>query len=557
MADMRDRIIAAINASCQELFGSDVAVQLTRPEEQFGDFATNVAMQLAKPLARNPREIAQELAAKLQENDMFAQVGVAGPGFINMSLSDKQLLEQIQSHPGQMLSGMKVLVEYSDPNPFKPLHAGHLYTTLVGDVIARLVQQAGAETIRLNFGGDVGRHVAISMWNIVREVGEDIDAVRAIPQEELAAWMGKMYADGTTAFEDDESLRAEVQAVNKKVYQLHTENDHESAFAQIYWYLREQSYEFFKRLYADLQVVQFDRFIPESEVSTPGYEAVKAHIGDVFEQSDGAVVFDGEKYGLHTRVFINKEDLPTYEAKDVGLSLTKWRDYQADRSIIITANEQKQYMEVVLKAIEQFEPQAAQTTTHLTHGFVKLAGGVKMSSRKGNILSAFDILDAARQAGRDSGQADNEEVVLASVKYALIKNRLGGDIEYDPKESIAMEGNSGPYLQYAHARARSILKKSGVQKTSFGSENVEAGERSLVRKLGEYAEIVDLATKELAPHHICTYLYELCQTFNRFYEQTKVIGSDRESERLYLVETYAETLKKGLNLLGIHAPEQM
>ncbi|MCA9324190.1 arginine--tRNA ligase, partial [Candidatus Saccharibacteria bacterium] len=269
-------------------------------------------------------------------------------------------------------------------------------------------------------------------------------------------------------------------------------------------------------------------------------------------ESDGAVVFDGEARGLHTRVFINNEGLPTYEAKDVGLSLTKWNDYHADQSIIITANEQAQYMQVVIKAIEQFEPDAARTTKHLTHGVVKLSGGVKMSSRKGNILSAFDILQAAREAGDSS-----EETMLAAVKYALIKNRIGGDIVYDPKESIATEGNSGPYLQYAHARAKSILRKSEAQTPKIDTTQLEAGERTLVRKLAQFADTVELATTELAPHHICTYLYELAQEFNRFYEQNKVIGDVREAERLWLVSCYADTLNNGLSLLGIHAPEQM
>ncbi|MDO8265352.1 MAG: arginine--tRNA ligase, partial [Candidatus Saccharibacteria bacterium] len=342
------------------------------------------------------------------------------------------------------------------------------------------------------------------------------------------------------------------------VYQLHSDKDHESAFAQIYWYLRDQSYEFFKKLYADLQVEQFDRFIPESEVADLGLKQVKVHIGDTFKDSDGAVVFDGEKFGLHTRVFINNEGLPTYEAKDVGLSLTKWDDYHFDESIIITANEQSQYMQVVLKAIEQFAPEPAQKTRHLTHGIVKLSGGVKMSSRKGNILSAFDILQAARAAGIASGQAVNEEVMLASVKYALLKSRIGGDIIYDPNESIATEGNSGPYLQYAHARAFSILSKVEGQKLSVENfSNLETGERTLVRKLAQYSDVVELATSELAPHHICTYLYELAQEFNRFYEQNKVIGDPRQETRLALVERYTSTLKKGLILLGINAPEQM
>jgi arginyl-tRNA synthetase len=555
---MKHSIQMAIELACQELFDEDIQVELTRPEPQFGDFATNVALQLAKPLGKSPRDIAQTLIEGLQNISEVQKVEVAGPGFINLTVSDTFLMQSLSSEPEQLFAGKKVLVEYSQPNPFKPLHAGHLYTTLVGDVIARLVENAGAETVRLNYGGDVGRHVGISMRAIVKNLGgEDIDAVKAIHQGDLPAWMGKMYVEGTAAFDDEESVQFEVKVASKKVYALHADNDHESPFAQIYWYLREQSYEFFKKLYVDLQVTPFDRFIPESEVTPLGMKTVQEQKAKgVFKDSNGAVVFEGEEFGLHTRVFINSEGLPTYEAKDVGLSLTKWHDYpNFDLSIITTGNEQAQYMQVVMKAIEQFAPEPARRTKHLTNGMVKLTGGVKMSSRKGNILSANDILDAARAAGAESGQATTEEVVLASVKYALIKSRIGGDIIYDPKESIATEGNSGPYLQYAHARASSILSKAAIQ-PQIGID-LDDEERTLVRKLTQYAETVGVATQELAPHHICTYLYELAQTFNRFYEKSHVIGNDREAHRLALVKTYAETLKKGLNLLGIHAPEKM
>jgi len=552
-----EKIKKSIQTVLQELFNLDGNVDLSVPDEQFGDVASNVAMQITKQVGSPPREIAEKIAEKLKELEFVTEASVAGPGFLNIRLSDDFLLQSLQADNPKVLAGKKFLIEYSDPNPFKPLHAGHLYTTLVGDVLARLVENAGAETVRLNFGGDVGMHVGKTMWAIVKHLGgEDITAVKSLPIDSLASWMGDRYVEGNNAF-DDESIQAEIKQVNKRVYQLHADGDHDSDFAQIYWYLRNQSYEFFKKLYSDLQVVAFDRFIPESEVAELGARTVRKHVGDVFIESDGAIIFDGESRGLHTRVFINKEGLPTYEAKDVGLSLTKWQDYHFDESIIITANEQAQYMQVVLMAIEQFAPEPAQRTKHLTHGLVKLAGGVKMSSRKGNILSAFDILQSARDAGHASGQANAEEVVLSAVKYALLKNRLGGDVVYDPTESVAMEGNSGPYLQYAHARACSILSKAGVVSNELRITKLGAGERTLVRKLAQYSDTVAQATSELAPHVICTYLYELAQEFNRFYEQNKVIGDAKEAERLVLVQLYAETLKSGLNLLGIHAPEQM
>lgn len=548
-------IISAISKVCQELFQIDVVAELTRPDEQFGDYATNVAMQLAKQVGKNPREIAQAIADNLQ-HESIASTEVAGPGFINIRLTDAALVDGVQ-HVTELAAqtGKTILVEYSDPNPLKPLHAGHLYTTLVGDAIARLIERSGAKTVRLNYGGDVGLHVGKSLWAIIRELGgENPDKLNDIPETDRSTWLGARYVEGNNAYEDDESAKQEIIKVNKKVYALHAAGDHESAFAHIYWTVRQWSYDYFAVLYGQLGVVPFDRFIPESEVTPLGIQTVKQHIGGVYKESDGAIIFDGEAHGLHTRVFMNSEGLPTYEAKEVGLLETKWNDYQFDESIVITANEQDQYMQVVLKSIEQFQPEPVSRTKHLTHGVVKLSGGVKMSSRKGNIVSAMDILSAAHEAGAKSGKGNDETITLAAVKYAFLKNRIGADVVYDPEESVALEGNSGPYLQYAHARARSILAKAD-QRSAL--TDLEAGERTLVRKLAEYPEVVTKATTDLHPHYICTYLYELAQTFNRFYEQNRVISDPREAQRLTLVAKYADVLKDGLSLLGITAPERM
>ncbi len=557
---MKQEIIQAIQKACRDLYGLDAVIELERPEEQFGDFATNVAMRLAKELGKNPREIAQEVVQKLHSEPLFSEVGVAGPGFINMTLSDRVLIESLARGYTKPMTGMKVLVEYSDPNPFKPLHAGHLYTTIVGDAIARLIEYAGAETIRLNYGGDVGLHVGKTMWAILKYVGDDgLSKIELIPDEQKGKWMGERYAEGHIAYEDDDQARQEIVAMNKKVYTLHAEQDHDSEFAKIYWYLRAKSYDFFKDLYRRLEVKEFDRFIAESEVAELGYTTVlEQQKKGVFQDSDGAVVFAGDAFGLHTRVFIKSEGLPTYETKDVGLSLKKWQDYHFDESIIITANEQAQYMQVVIKAIEQFAPDPAERTRHLTHGLLKMQGGVKMSSRAGNVLMATDILDAAEEAGRAGGQASTPEIVLGAVKYALVKSRMGGDVIYNPLESAAMEGNSGPYLQYAHARAHSILRKSDIANPKIETDSkLDTFERLLVRKLTEYPEVVEQAVLELAPHNICTYLYELAQNFNRFYENSTVIGDARELLRIALVAQYARTLAEGLDLLGIQAPESM
>lgn len=556
---MKQDLTAAIAQAVNYAFGLQADVVLTRPEEQFGDYATNVALQLAKPLGKNPREIAETLAAALRENlsDMVSEVSVAGPGFLNIKLTDSALLGAVSQEASQPLAGQTIVAEYSDPNPFKVLHAGHLYTSVVGDGIANLLERAGAEVHRVNFGGDVGLHVGKTMWAILQELGGEYpEKLNEISEADRSEWMAKAYVKGTQAYEEDEQAKAEIVALNKRVYELHNNNDHESPFAQLYWTCRQWSYDYFNSFYARIGT-KFEKYYPESETATIGLETVRAHTGDVYENSDGAVVFDGEKYGLHTRVFINSEGLPTYEAKDVGLIMLKKQEYNFDRSIVITGNEQLQYMAVVLKSIEQFAPELARATTHLTHGLVKLQGGVKMSSRKGNFLRAVDVIDAASEANKAATGQDNEQTVLGAIKYAFLKNRMGGDLIYDPVESVSLEGNSGPYLQYAHARARSILRKAEGAEMALDGAEMQADERSLVRKITEYSEVVDKAVNELMPHHICGYLYELAQSFNRFYEHNRVIGDDRQSVRLALVKTYADTLKDGLELLGIHAPEAM
>jgi arginyl-tRNA synthetase len=554
---MKVELEAAAKAAVQDLFGVEVEVELTRPDEQFGDYATNVALQLAKRVGKNPREIGEALAEKLRSDlgEKVSEVSIAGPGFINLRLSDVALLEAIKAQPAKSLAGQVIVAEYSDPNPFKVLHAGHLYTSIVGDAIANLLEQAGGEVHRVNFGGDVGLHVAKTMWAILKNLGGELpEKLDDTSENERADWLSERYIEGNAAYDSDESVKSEMVAINKRVYQLHADNDHESAFAQIYWTTRDWSYQYFNAFY-DRIGSKFEKYYPESETAPLGQATVREHVGEVYMESQGAIIFDGEKYGLHTRVFINSEGLPTYEAKDVGLIMKKWDDYHFDRSIVITGNDIVEYMKVVLKSIEQFQPELSGRTKHLTHGIVKLYGGVKMSSRLGNILRAIDVIDAAAVANKELTGQENDATVLGAVKYAFLKQRMGGDIIYDPAESVSLEGNSGPYLQYAHARARSILNKADAAGSLEGV--FETGERSLLRKISEYPEMVDLATTELMPHHICTYLYELAQNFNRFYEHNRVIGDPRQQLRLGLVSTYADTLKAGLNLLGIIAPDKM
>ena len=556
-----EEITTALNSAIKNVYNVDLQPELSRPDEQFGDYATNVALQLAKRVGKNPREVATELVAQLQSSlgETVKDIQIAGPGFINITVADSALLQTAAAAPQskpQTYAGKTVVAEYSDPNPFKVLHAGHLYTSVVGYAIGSLFEAAGATVHRVNFGGDVGLHVGKTMWAMLRELGgEHPEKMADIPTDQHAEWMAQCYVAGNNVYDEDEQAKAEIIELNKRVYQLHQTNERDSAFAQIYWTARAWSYEYFDAFYARIGT-PFEKYYPESECADIGLQTVQEQLKKgVYQESNGAVVFDGEKHGLHTRVFINSQGIPTYEAKDVGLIMRKWQDYHFDKSVVITGNEQEQYMAVVLKSLEQFAPELVAATTHLTHGILKLQGGVKMSSRKGNILRAVDVLDAAEAANQTATGRQDEKAVLAAVKYAFLKQRMGPDIIYDPEESVSLEGNSGPYLQYAHARARSIVSKATA--TAVAPTDLQSDERSLTRKISEYPEVIAKAVNDMMPHHVCTYLYELAQTFNRFYEHNRVVGDAREAQRLYLVELYASILKDGLNLLGISAPERM
>lgn len=536
-----------------ELFDIEAEPAVTvAPAETGADFASNVAMQLSKTLHKAPREIAEEIVKKW--DDSAFSVEIAGPGFLNFTSSDEYFVQQVADLSQNFTknisldaySGQTVICEFSDPNPFKVLHVGHLYTSIVGDAISRLAEFAGAKVVRANFGGDVGLHVAKNLWALEKsQTGLPADA----PAAEIAEILAKNYVEGTRAYEEDETAKAEITALNKEIYQIAEADKHDTKLAQLYWAGREASYRYFKDFYARLGVT-FDKYYPESTVAERGLKEVKSH-PEVYTESAGALVFKGEDYGLHTRVFVNKEGLPTYEAKDVGLLFTKWDDYHFDKSIVITGNEITDYMKVVLTSVKQYAPELVERTLHLTHGMVKLPGMEKMSSRKGNFLRATDVLDAvtaALPAGTD------ERVMLSATKYALLRYKIGGDIEFDIKSSVATTGNSGVYLLYSLVRAKKILAKTTI---SGVVNDLDSAEKALAQKLLQYREVLAVAVRELAPHRLCQYLYELAQEFSRFYEKSQVVGGEREAERICLVALFAKVLEHGLNLLGCECPEEM
>lgn len=577
-----EEIQTQLKVAIKELFGVDLEPEVTpAPDDTGADYASNVAMRLAKVAHKAPFAIAEEIKAKLGESEGGYTLEVAAPGFLNFTLNEAYFIEQVSQYANKALSelispdeysGKTVVAEFSDPNPFKVLHVGHFYTSVVGDSISHLLELAGAKVARVNFGGDVGLHVGKTIWALLREHYSSGD----ITIEKI----GQCYVTGTQAYESDEDAKTEITKLNKAIYALAELGEERSLerleleqlaenfeystaemaqIAELYWQGRKLSYEYFADFYAQIGL-KFDKYYPESAVAGRGLSEVKAHVGTVYEESDGAIVYRGEKVGLHTRVFINREGVPTYEAKDVGLIFTKWEDYHFDESVVVTGNEQSDYMKVVLASVKEYAPELVERTRHLTHGMVKLPGNVKMSSRKGNFLKAVDVLELVREALRSERGSTDEKIVLAAIKYAFLKYRMGGDIVFDPKESVSVSGNSGVYLLYSAVRARKILAKTELNKKFVQKAETEEEKeytRKLNKKIVQYSDIIRGAVQEKAPYRVCNYLYELAQEFSRFYEHVPVAGSKQESARKTLVQAYLNIMVHGLGLLGIEVPEEM
>lgn len=536
----------------------DVSVEVPA-DMAHGDYATNIALASAKEAGKNPRELGAEIAAHMADTDsegMVADVSVAGPGFINITLAKSVILSRLIHAMEEKYgyadekTGETVVVEYTDPNPFKPFHIGHLMTNIIGESLARLLEAEGDTVVRMNYQGDVGLHIAKALYGM-KELGVSPDDIEGI---------GKAYAYGNTAYEDDAEAKVAIETLNEHVYARDDE-----VLNALYDAGRTTSLAHFEELYQKLGTV-FDAYVFESETWKKGKDAVEVHVGDVFAESDGAIVYHGEDEGLHTRVFINAKGLPTYEAKDIGLAMVKIEKYpEAKTYYTITAEEQTDYFKVVFAALAKMDPKADDRFSHIAHGMMRLSDG-KMSSRKGNVITGESLLEevTARAAEKlkengvdDDGNIANM-VAVAALKYGVLRGEAGRDIVYNPEQWLSFEGASGPYVQYTATRAASVVakaKEAGIAPSLSGAtDEIDELERLIAR----FPEDVREAARLRMPHKIATVITNIAQAFNAYYAQTPIVSDAPEAPyRVALAKTTASTLESGLSLLGISVPERM
>ena len=557
---------------------SSISFEVEHPVDfKNGDYYTNVALKVFGPIShgakedkntkrkrssvmyqvspksfKNPidlaRKLKQVLDGKIKE---VKKIDIAEPGFLNFHLSDEFLISQIKDiltrgetyGKGNHAKGLKTLVEYTDPNPFKEFHIGHLMSNAVGESISRIIAANGAEMKRACYQGDVGMHVAKAIYGL--KAGKSLF---------------ESYAFGAQAFETDEVAKAEIQNLNKQIYEQSDE-----AVNKLYDAGKKESLEEFEKIYQKLDT-KFDFYFFESESGAFGKQVVEENKNVFTTGEGGAIVYVGEADGLHTRVFINSEGLPTYEAKELGLAKIKYDKYPYDYAVVVTDNEIKEYFKVILAAMKKVFPELAAKTHHVTHGMLRLPSG-KMSSRTGDVITAENLITevtekikAKLKESDKSGELDEkilEQVAIGAIKYSILKQDSSKDISFDLDKSISFEGSSGPYLQYTFARTQSVLEKAKEQSVAPSLAESELP-GNLERLLYRYPEVVARAGEHLAPHLITTYLTELASAFNAYYASNQIVSVEAHSRyRVALTGAVGQILANGLELLAIATPAKM
>ena len=560
-----------IKRELRALAGSDVIFSLTQPEDfAHGDYATNIAFVLAKSKGISPKDCAEGLLPVLTEklSSVVNNIEVAGPGFINFHLTENVIRNEVTSLESKdtfttIYTGKKVLVEHSSPNLFKPFSIGLLLNHIAGAAVTHLMKAGGAEVTTVSFPSDVSLGIAKAIYVIKQDGGLDQE-VFSKKEEEIIAYLGSAYARGVSLFDTDESIHVEVKDVAQKLY-----SETPSPEFDIFEKCKTVNVSYFEHMLSELGS-HFDGFIYESEAAVVGKEIVLAR-EDIFTKSEGAIVYipdEGTK-GVHTAVFINSQNNPTYEAKDLGLLHMKFERYTPDYSFFITDSEQVSHFNVVLDAAAKINADWKKNSIHVYHGRMTFKGQ-KMSSRLGGVPLAQEIIDVVTEEvkersgdkidhlGEEEKSLLHKQVALAALRFSMLRSKLGSSLNFDPDTSLSFEGDSGPYVQYTYARAMSLLAK-GKELGFTPKYSNDTSVTLLERKLVHFESVAVRAIEEVAPQHVVTYLFELAQMFNSFYASTPIVveGDILSSHRLAITQSVATVIKKALGLLAVEAPERM
>lgn len=596
---MKHRVYYLVSRSLKEVFkdaapGINLAISrhnISYPAPEFGDYASNVSLILSKMYPQlapeGAKKLAEDLAIQMHKFDSEAEFEKieAINGFINFTLSKDYLVSKIshilslKERYGESNIGENetVVVEYLSPNTNKPLHLGHIRNGVLGMALVRLLSMQAHLTIKTSIINDRGIHICKSMlaW---KKWGEGATPLSTAKKGDH--FVGEWYVRFAQENEKDPTLLEEAQEMLVKW-------EKGDAEVKALWeQMRAWVLEGFKESY-EVFGFTFDNEYFESEVYEQGKDIVQDGLKkEIFRKNEkGNIIFDlPESFGTdedgkkRLLTVLRDDGTSLYVTQDLGLAVKRYEEYKFGRLIYVVGSEQNFHFQTLFAILKAFGYEWAAKLYHLSYGMVYLPEG-KMKSREGTVVDADDLLGQMQQLALEEIKKRHEaplpsvvlekrslSIALAAIKFYFLRNRPTTDINFDPKESIAFEGFTGPYLQYTHARIYGILRKHGEKPLGHGlgsmkyGQKLEPSELQVLRKLHQFPEVLESAAAEYLPSMLCKYLFEVAQDFNSFYQSVPVLSEENQEVRdlrLRLIMATAQVLKNGLTILGIDAPEEM
>ena len=557
-----------LSAIINELYNVDVHPTVSRPDPEFGDYATNAALQLAGKVGKNPREVAEEIAAKLRESGDFSEVTIAGPGFINVRVSGSSLAHRINDQWSERFgenqdgANKTVIVEYPSPNMAKPYSVGHLRPGNQGWAARQLMEATGWKVITDNHLGDYGAPLGIWITGF-RTFSSD----EALEKEGVYE-LGRVYIETKKALKDEKE-RGETKLADEVqdwLLKFEAGDPEAKAYSERF---NQISLDHIHEIMGRLKI-STDYELGEAFFAPKGKEAVQTLLekGVAVQNEDGSIIVPLDDYGFDVPLLVQKSNgAALYATSDLATILYREENFHPDRVIYAVGSEQQFYFSQLFAMAQKLG-----ITTDLVHLWFGTIDQLnedgtreKMSSRKGVVLME-ELLNLAEEKarvvveGREVTDEDIKKIALGAIKFTDFVSDRRTNILFDWNTIFALTGVSGPYVQYAAVRVNKILRENG-NGNAFDESYDYAPEKDVIAKLLEYPEVVRRAANELEPHKVAGYIYELARELNRYYEATPVatgdVPEDIREARLGVLAKAAHVFSHGLNLLGIEIPEKM
>ncbi len=585
-------IIAGARNAVSDLYDvriSEDQVTLQETRKEFEGQITIVSFAFTRFSKKSPEQTGTEIGEYLLQNTAQVTGFNVIKGFLNLSISDGYWIgtfksEILKPEFGQFAAnGKKIMVEYSSPNTNKPLHLGHIRNNLLGYSVSGILSAYGYDVFKVNLVNDRGIHICKSMLAWQKFGNGETPESSGLKGDHLA---GKYYVLFDKEYKKQiEELRisGKTEEEAKRVAPIIVEAQtmlqkweaNDSEVINLWSKMNSWVYDGFDSTYRKLGV-DFDKYYYESNTYLLGkdivYEGVEK--GVFFTKDDGSVWIDLTNDGLDQKLVLRADGTSVYITQDLGTAQLKYDDYKMDESLYVVGNEQDYHFKVLFLILSKLEKEWAKGLHHLSYGMVDLPTG-KMKSREGTVVDADDLIDemvdTARKRTEELGKVDGlseqersslyQMIGMGALKYFLLRVDPKKQLLFDPNESIDFQGNTGPFIQYTHARIKSVLAKAphllGLEITHT---ELTLSERELIILLGNYPKIIKVSANEYSPAQLANYIYELAKMYNKFYHEEPILKAAKEEERIFrlqLSSAVAAVLKKGMRLLGIDVPEKM